>query len=349
MSQPVSDLITCGSLQAQLNDHFSKTNPATLREPTPLIEFITSPTNTSNIIQNQIAPGNGKLRTVELAYESRFLESEVSTDATMVCISDNEGGQKSQLYQLDPEVGVSIDRKFSLADLSVICEEDGSYIYRQIQMMMDAAIRKMATVTWGQVPALIGKFGPGVTPNVSEELVVKTKKATSGDPDTDAIEKIRFASKDALYGSVPYIFGYGETDLYFHRINAGCCAASGIDIGSDALRQGMVFFSDYRAEEALGANHFITLAAGALQLLTYNSYMGAKGIRVIDTDVYKQTIIKDPETGINFDFNWKFDCGFIHVQVKLAHKLVGAPADMFEVGDRLEGVTRVNEYLITNP
>jgi hypothetical protein len=348
MSHTLSSLIACPTIQDRLNDHFTTCDPTTLREPIPFLEFLTSSVNTNGVIQNQISSGNGKLRTVELVYEPRYRESEASTSAVQSCTADDVAGQLSETYEIDPAVGTSIKQKFVLTQLAEICESDDSYIARQIQKMIDACIRKMATTTMGQVNALKGSFGTGVTANGSNELVVATQKS-NGDIDTDFIEQIAFATMDAGYCTIPYIFGYDEIHKAFRRVKAGCCSTSGLHVGEFANQEGMAFFTDYRVKDAFGANHFFTTAAGAMQLLTYNEFVGPKGIRTIDDDTYKQTVIRDPATGIPFDFVWKFDCGNIYVQVKLAHKLIGMPTDMFFAGDRLSGVTQVNEFLITNP
>lgn len=349
MSHTSNSLITCPTLQDRLNDHFLKCDPTRLREPIPFLEFLTSPTNTSNVIQKQISAGNGKIRSVELVYEPRLNENEVSTSAVQSCSAGSEAGQRSETYTLDTTVGSSYSEKFVLTSLAEICESDDSYIARRIQYGMDVMIRKMATTTMGQVNALKGAFGPNVaTVNGSNELVVQTKKS-NGDIDTNFIEQISFAALDTAYCGIPYIFGYDEIHKAFKRVKAGCCATDGLNVGDFARNEGMVFFTDYRVADAFGANHFISVDAGALQLLTYNEFQGPRGIRVIDTEDYKQTIVRDPATGIPFDFTWKFDCGSIYMQLKLAHKLIGMPNDMFFVDDRLFEVTGVNEYLITNP
>jgi hypothetical protein len=348
MSHTLSSLIDCPTIQDRLNNHFITCDPTTLREPIPFVEFLTSSANTSGVIQGQITPGKGKLKTIELVYEPRYRESEASTSAVQSCTATEEGGQLSETYEIDPAVGTSHSQKFTLTNLATICEADEQYIARQIQKSIDVCIRKMASTTMGQVPALVGDFGPGVTPNGSNELVVATQKS-NGDIDTDFIEQIAFATMDAGYCTIPYIFGYDEIHKAFRRVKAGCCSTSGLHVGEFAQQEGMAFFTDYRVNTTFGANHFFSVQPGAIQLLTYNEYMGPQGVRVIDTETYKQTVVRDPATGIPFDIMWRFDCGVIHMQVKLAHKLIGMPTDMFFDGDRLRGVTFVNEYLITNP
>ena len=72
-------------------------------------------------------------------------------------------------------------------------------------------------------------------------------------------------------------------------------------------------------------------------------------INQIDTETYKQTILLDPATGTPFDFVYKNDCGSITISLSLTFKLVALPNDMYSVGDRFEGVTQVNDWVIVNP
>lgn len=348
MSHSTTSLISCPTIQDRLNDYFVKGDPTLILEKLPIIEFLVSSVNTNGALQKQISPGNGKVRQIELLYEPRLNEDDVSTSAVQSCTSSNEGGHRSEVYTIDTTDGVEINQRFQLVDLIHICEADGSYIERQIMKMIDAAKRKMATRTWSQVTSMIGQFGPRVTVAAGNVLEVATK-TSSGAIDTDFIESIAFAAHDTAYPSVPYIFGYDKLHKAFKAVKAGCCASSGLDVGLFAEQNDMVFLSDYRSEDALGTDEALMVAAGPLQLLTYNEYQGERGVRVIDTEDYKQTVIRDPQTGIPFDFMWKFDCGNIYVQIKLAHKLVQIPNDMFFGGDRYEGTTWINNLKVVNP
>jgi hypothetical protein len=348
MSHSTTSLISCPTIQDRLDDYFVKGDPTLILERLPFLEFLTSSDNTNGALQRQISPGNGKVRQVELLYEPRYTEDDVNTSAVQSCTSTNEGGHRSEVYSIDTTSGVEINRRFQLTDLKDICESDGSYIERQIMKMIDAAKRKMATRTWSQVTSMIGQFGPSVT--VGDGNIMNVATLTSGGAiSTDFIEKISFAALDTAYPTVPYIFGYQKLHNAFKAVKAGCCADSGLNVGQYAQQNDMVFLTDYRSEDALGTDEALMVAGGALQLLTYNEFRGERGIRVIDTEDYKQTVIADPMTGIPFDFIWKFDCGNIYVQIKLAHKLVQIPNDMFFGGDRYEGTTWINNLKVVNP
>ncbi len=112
----------------------------------------------------------------------------------------------------------------------------------------------------------------------------------------------------------------------------------------------MVMIPNSRISNKLGSNaDFLTMASGAVQLLSWNEFMGPRGINVIDQESYKQTVIRDPRTGIPIDFQLNNDCGKIHVNLKIHAEAKGLPTDMFQSGDRYNNVTYVNKYQISNP
>jgi len=151
------------------------------------------------------------------------------------------------------------------------------------------------------------------------------------------------------YPTAPFIFGFGEILKYTKKVAAGCCAAEGVDYGSYAANNEYVMVADKKIWTALGANdEFLMLAPGAVQMLQWLEFEGANGINVINDEAYKQTVITDPKSGFRFDFQLKNDCGVISVNFKLAHKLVGLPADLYSTGDVFAGEKWVHNFAISN-
>lgn len=349
MSHIFTDLISCPQIQKDLDSHFTTCDPTKIREGVGWLEFLRSADNTNGIMQSQISRGNGKTQDVQLTYTPRILESEVSTDTTQTCVSTNEAGMLSETYSLDcADPGVHYSELFKLCDMADMCQENSLWIASRLQAIMDGLIRKMDTELMDQTTALTGNFAVGETNVAANVKTVQTKKL-NGDPDTNLIQEVRFATRNAAYCGLPRLIGYTEVDKYFNAVEQGCCADSGLDIGKFSLNRGLVFIPDYRVEDSFGNNHFITVAPGALQMIWFNKFMGAKGISVLDDDSFKQTIIRDPQTGVPFDMVMNHVCGEITLEVFLTFKLIGMPDDMFSNGDRLDGVTQVNEWVVSNP
>lgn len=68
-------------------------------------------------------------------------------------------------------------------------------------------------------------------------------------------------------------------------------------------------YYDRNLDLTLGINEFFLMSPGAVQLVTWNKYVGEKNRKV--TDLYTNSTFIDPATGIQIDFEWRFDfdCG----------------------------------------
>lgn len=344
-------LIPCPNLQDNLIQHFGDCDMTQLREPVGALEFLVSSANTNGVLQRQVSPGNGKKRTVELVYQSRILESAVSTSLTRTCTSTTKDNEEMQPYEVG-DTGVSIDRMIDAVDLINHCEDDSMYYARQVQQWMDALIRKMDTQVVAGINALTGKFPVGST-NVTGEIKTITTKfpaasGMSGAYNPQGMADVAFASVNSGFCGKPVILGWEEVWQYAQFLESGCCSQSGLDVAAYHAKMGWAMIGDYRVTDLLGSTKFLVLDPGAAQLIWFNEFAGPRGIRTIDTETDKQYVIQDPATGIPFDFSATFDCGKWHFQMKLAFKVVGRPQDLFAVGDRLNGVTGVQEYVITN-
>jgi hypothetical protein len=318
-------------------------------EPQGFTDFVVSPINTDGTLQKMVAPGRGKKKQVELIYTPPVLESEIGTTPEKKCTSTNEAGQLSETYEVGDD-GVQYDETFSLLHLAEMCKDNPLWFAQRIQAIMDGLYKKIGTLNAQQLLLLYGKFGTGVDNVVSNIKTVATRKSTAsgGGPDIDALAEIEFASMDTGYGTTPYIFGLGEIYKYFKKVNAACCAADGLNLETFAAQNNAVFVPDKKIE-TVWSGDFVTLIPGAVQMLSWLEFEGEKGINVIDDDSYKQTVLTDPRTGLRYDFQLKNDCGNININLKLVHKLVGLPDDIYSVGDPFRGVKFVNRYSITNP
>jgi hypothetical protein len=349
MSHTLSGLISCPQIQEDLNLQFTRSSPLNKMEPQGFTDFVLSPLNTNGTLQNKVSPGGGKKRKVELVYTPPILESEIGTNPIKKCTSDNEAGQLSEEYELGDD-GVSYDEYFDLTHMAEMCKSNGLWFAERLQAIMDGLYKKIGTINAQQLLTLYGKFGTAVDDVSSDIKTIATKKASAlgGGPDIDALAEIEFASLDTGYGGTPYIFGFGEIYKYYKKVAASCCASDGLDLSTFAAQNSSVFVSDKKID-TVWSGDFATMIPGAVQFLSWLEFEGENGINVIDTEVYKQTVITDPRTGLRYDLQLKNDCGKIIVNLKLVHKLVGLPDDMYSVGDPFRGIKFVNRYRISNP
>jgi len=349
-------LKNCPEIQADLDRHFTECDPTkTLSfNESSFVRFLMSQTNSRGFeLQQQVSPGAGKKRQVDLVYQPRILTSQLGDTATTICTSDNECGQQIETYTIDND-GLNYGENVALSSLAEICKENEMYISERIMAAMNVAIRKMDADLVDQLATLAGTFGAGET-NLDPAKTTKTvaTKLANGNPDYTYTESIWFAAQNAAYCTIPYAMGWGEPYLGYRAVNAaGCCNDGGIDLGTFSNANNTVWIPNRNVPNTFDTNHFVTMSAGATQLLWYNEFAGPSGINTVDDDSYKQTVLFDPDIGIPFDFLWNVECSSsinVHWSIKLAYKLVGVPDDAFSDGDPYEGVTQVNEFVVSNP
>src|SRR3990167_2192588 len=231
MSCLASSYVGCATLQADLTQYFNTCGAEMIREPMPFAEFITSPLN-NNGLQQVISPGKGKVRSVELLYQARIPESEVTENDSDLCACSTTRGNCSQTYTLDPDENLSICEKITAADLRDICQPNSEFVMKKLAHLVDVLERRAATEMVQEASFLTGSWNTtevtGV--NVSDQLVVKTKK--DGDAftrNTFAMSEIDFALAASGYCAPAAIFGGRELYQYYRNMLAGCCADSGTD------------------------------------------------------------------------------------------------------------------------
>lgn len=349
----IADLISCPDRQEQLNTLFGCDKSTMLKtNESSIAQFLVSPINTNNLLKQTISPGAGKLRNVEAVFTPRIKSDDVGTSINREsCVATTPHGNRSETYTLDPDQGVQIERKIRMSDLAAICQDNQSYITQMLMQMMDAAIRKMDVALASQISLLSGKFGSGET-GTSDSNTIKTvaTKLSGGGLDSNFISEIDFASENAGYCYRPFVFGWDEIYKAYTKLAASCCADNGLNVALLASSVGLdgSFIPNRNIKTALGSTaDFITVDPGAVQLLTYNAFEGYGNM--METEIFVQNTIVHPQTGLMFDYQAKFDCGYWHFFVSLAFKAVGVPTDLYFSGDIYDGVTGVNKYKITNP
>ena len=353
MSHETIGFCTCPEIQDDLNSYFTQCDPTKLiaAHEVGMVRFLNSPTNRSGIFQSQITPGNGKKKMLQLTYTPRILPSEIGTSCEKVCSSNTAYGNLCHEYEMGDDC-LSAHWYFTLGDLATLCKANDLFIAESIYNHMSALLRRLDIEYADAMVALAGDFANGETGTNAgnNEKTIATRNADNT-IDTTGFEEIIFASRNASYCSVPFIIGWNEIQKYMTRLQSGCCAAQGIDLADLVMKHDHVFIPDVNIDSgtAFSANHFITMAAGAVQPLFFNEFSGPAGINTVETEMYKQTVLKHPEYDVPFDFIWSNDCGKINLFIKLNWDLMGMPDDMWFAGDRLTDVTFVNEYVITNP
>ncbi len=364
MSQVNNVLTACPTLQARLNEAFSTRPALSADEKMPFAEFLLSPANTSGI-SGTISPGGGKIKTYQVKYYQRRLESGVEfNQANPNCDTGDTPEDNQATYTLDTSVNIQTPGfTITSQDVEAVCDPNSQLFMDQMALEVDQLERAVATYITGQAAALYGTWGADGgyftagnavgNVNTSDELVIATLKSGGEDPNKFFWQKLRNGLDDIGMPDNVAVFGGRTLREAFQVSLAGCCTDSGVDLGRMFALYGYGFAYDKRLAAALGSDlKNLVLAPGALQVLQHVISPWKDGISpgVISGADYVHKAIVTPKLGLVSDMTAKDDCaGGLTVRFTWTGKTVGMPNDMFNASDINTGITYVNKVLVTNP
>lgn len=345
-------LAACPNIQTRIDDAF--VTPGMFPgadERMPLAEFIVSPANRSGL-QQSINPSKGKLRTVEVVYDQRILESAVAVDQPNPnCAGTGTRGNGVEEYSLDITKNLQVTEAIELTDFTGACDADSDIMARKVAAMVDVLDRRLATQIAVQTALLGGKWGASVpNVNVSDQLVINTLLAGTSNPNPDALIEVKNAAEDSGFPSDLLIVGGQDMRTYMQRMMAGCCAQYGLDLGELMAQFGYAFAYDKRLADATAQDEFMVIAPRALQLLEFSIAEGKGELGEIwnQSSNYFYTTVRSPRFGVTYDLSGKDPCGTLALALTFTGKMVGMPTDIFGAGDEYEGVTYAANGLVTN-
>lgn len=361
MSVP-SVMIACPNIQDALNSNFLTCDAANMFDSAPLFEFLNSNLNRSGYSQ-RVAPGQGKVRTIELMYEQRILESEVTSPGTdYTCTASTKRGNLATTCTIDPLAYLQAEELIEDTDFTYICEANQDVVARKINKLISVLEASAATRVTNQAVALIGGVsddiaaGEKVTVGSDEFFRIATAKA-DGSIDPRGMSDLDFLMKKSNYCSGAPIFG-SNLYKYMQLMQAGCCSTEGLDLGALLSKYGMAAMYDRRVNAALatlagesGANYAFMALPGALQIVWYvkNDNGIAEAAGVIQGANYQKRVIYSPRFGFPIDLTMQDNCGSVSIIVRANPKVCALPSDLFAPTDHMNGVTFVNGIKIVNP
>ncbi len=341
-------LSECPNIQAPLGQLFIEVGQ---REALPFLEYLNSPENVK-MIRMQVAPGGGKLRTVEARWIQRLPETEVVEGADIMnCTATNQYGDSTTTYTLETTDTYQASQLISGADIARHCQENSVYFLESVMRLMDVVDRKVASAAATQAVAEIGTWGTDVEAFFTMDgdcIEIKTVDATDGTINEFALADITQATQMANYPSAPIAFGGAAMQRYANAVKAGCCTQNGIDLLAISQQNGFGFAYDRRVAAAQGdQTHALVTTAGAVQWLSYNLAEWNTGFNPTPGAGYSRTLAFTP-AGVPVDLTLKDDCGNLSVIVTAIGKIVTLPTDIYEASDNLAGVNYVNCVSINN-
>lgn len=342
----------CPNLQFKITDYFQTCNHEFLFEAMPFMEFLTSPANTNGLTQ-QISPGGGKTRIVDLRYERLLAESVVATNQPNPnCTATSKRGDCTKRYEIDSTENLQAEQLIEAADLEKNCEANSTYFARQIMRLIDVLDRRVATKTATEAALLTGNWSGDVSPVVADALQVKTLK----DGETQVIdpftyENIVTAAKQTGYCAPLFVAGTIDLHKYFLRTAMkGCCTDQGIDLNAMWEQFGIAFAYDRRIVDAFGSDMAILTQPRSLVLLHYvrAPFKDGAPMPIQQGANYFYTTVISPRLGIPYDLAVKDDCGNISITVTATTKLENLPDDLFPGEGNYAGVNFFNKIQVAN-
>lgn len=344
-----SPLTPCPDLQGSLDEFYNTCNASRLREPAPFFDFLNSSLNNFGYSQ-VVAPGNGKVKTIQLIYRQRLLESVVKTRSSCdnICSSNEERGDLMTSCTIDPCEGIYADESFNARHWTAICRDNGIIFAEILQSLIDVVMRKLATDLTDDAASMIGKWNANVQNVTDDCLQVALLNSDGTMMSPDMFVDIQVAMTQTGYCAAAPIFSGTKLLKYFMKMQAGCCSNEGIALDEILRLYGKAVLYDKRVVHAAGDDDAIgwVLQPGSLALVHYNQYEGTGNADAIigtsDAKNYWSGVILDPKTGFPLDLLISDNCGKVSVIVEANAKLCPIPNDMFNAADENDGVTFFN-------
>lgn len=352
MSQ-LSTFVSCPAIQDSLFSLWGKNN--LLPNPIPGLYWLKSQPNKIDLVMNS-RPGG--LREVEARYKQRRLDSSVSSVGNPTCETGEVNGETLATYTIDPTVGASLDLLIKESDLLYRCQTNKDYLGEEILGMMYTLAER---IDKDYVTFLVNSVGnyayafdtTGSTSNAP--IITQTRNADDVILE-NALQDVRFHFRENGYPGVPFGLGTKIWADYAIAKNAACCSQLGMDVNRYAQLQNFALeYSHYIGGLLGNQNDAIFVAPGAVQMVHFNRFTGLDdNIFVINDGALKQGVVRYPDSSLPIEFAYRAELECINnefywkINISLAYDFLSQPLDMYQDGDRLEGVNGISRFRISN-
>jgi len=285
----------CQKIQTDLNMVAGINAPALKRDRVGYLDALMSQENRQGFEAIPI-PTNGKNRKVQINYIQRGVDADVLTTCTASCDTAVEPAPFETIVDV-PNCLETKGMLFNESEMRKLCEADAVYVSNVIMAQMNAINVKLDKLLLAQQLANFGKFEDGTA-----QKTVQLFENVSNAPRAIATAKIRHEYDLTGASGAPMLIGGGHLDLFAKTQQIACCNST---TGTDLARwTDYMYFNDRFVEGVIGVDEFIVLAPGAVQLLTWNNYVGDYAKR---NDVFEHGTITDPFTGLTYDLKVHYD------------------------------------------
>jgi hypothetical protein len=319
----------CEKVQQSLNQILNGKAPSVLRTPVGYLDALISTQNTSGVEKVAVDAGNGKKKQVRIKFIQRGISSDITTDADGDCTVDVEKEPFDETVEVTQFIGTKW-MGFDQTQMRKLCEADGVFMESVVRAEIDILCVELNKALLALQGANFGNFIDGTSVAHAVPLLETVKKSPLYYGESMIMEE--FENLGVMQR--PIVVGAGNLAHYVRQVGIGCCNDAGVSLNQAG---NMDFFRDRFVQSVIGANHFIGLIPGYVQLLTWNKYVGEYRQ---ETPSFSHTTITDPVTGLTFDMKWKYDdCTEKWVmRMTLNYELFFIPSNSFAASDELYGM-----------
>ncbi len=332
----------CERVQTSLNEILGSKAPSSKRTKTGYLQAITSPQNTAGVEMLPIDPGNGKKRKVLVKYIQRGTEDDIVETQNTTCAQDIEKEPFEQEVDITRYIRTK-GIKFDDNEMRKLCEPDSQWMGEIVNAEIDALVRVLNKRMLTIQSTNFGAFNPSISPATKKQVQLLKDSGENARFKGEAEIMEDFEYLDTM--DRPILVGAGNLSMYAKLAKVGCCNSGGVNL---AQAGDFDFFHDRFAGSILGgANDFIGLVPGYVQLLTWNKYVGTYRK---DNQTFSHGTIMDPVSGLTFDMKWHYnDCNDTwSLFFGLWYDMFFLPSDAFAEGDELEDVNFTLHYEATD-
>ncbi len=330
----------CEAVQSSLIEIHGAKAPSLSRTQTGYLDALQSAQNNAGITKVPVDNGTGKKKQVRIKFIKRGVEDDiVEVDNTKTCATDLEKEPFEDTVEITKFIGTK-GMKFDEEEMRKLCEADSAYMGGVIRAMINPLVTKLNKALITLQSANFGDFYD----NDNDAQTVQLLQGDNEAPRYLGEHQIKEDFADLEVNEKPMVIGAGNLSKYASQVAIGCCNGDGVDLsrGGD-----LMYFRDKAVESILGANHFIGLVPGMVQLLTWNKYVGTYRK---ENDKFSKGTFVDPVTGLTFDMKWQYDeCLEIYsVRFFLNYEMYFLPDNAYAAGDPMNGVNGSLHYIGTS-
>ncbi len=333
----------CTTVQQSMEDIATQNYPAMKRQQVGLLESLVSAENRAGF-RDPVAmdPGNGKDRRVIIEHFDVGCpeDGDDTSEPASTCEEGSAVNTVKNLFELTNYRRTPVI-EFTETQMRAVCQGSAEYRAMTMGTYMNAFFKQIN----GDLNALAiagagGHYG-GATGAVSVPMIgygTDGQEFAVYQGEVDIIEEM----SNIGIGGRPFAVGAGNLSRYAKYRDIGCCNDYGQDVSQFG---GFGFYRDSQTGAASSnANDFLVYAPGAMQFV---SKLNNRGEFVRNTSEHVRTVMRDPITGLEVDFDISVTCeGTYRLMYFLNFGLYVMPTTMYDncEGDGREGTNNVFIY-----